>query len=191
MGSGSCCGGRRNRRWGSTASLRWRCTSMREGRRGAQAVGRKQGTECQQGCHAQARLRCVLPLAAGKGIKHPGGAGHLDAIGAGEDDTVRGLTAPPPDNLHGLSEAGMVCGTNLGDQRMMSSVLMRAAIALRRICWKMAMTSAPCRHSWDTRTSAPPWSIRMCCSAVGSRCVARSIRRQPLPRAHGVALVQL
>ena len=69
---------------------------------------RKQGTEFQPGCHAPARLRCVLHLAAGKRSKHPGGEGNLDAIGEGDDDTVRGLTAQPPDKLHGLSEAGMV-----------------------------------------------------------------------------------
>jgi hypothetical protein len=81
---------------------------MREGLRGAQAGVLKQGAEFQQGCHAQARLRCVLHLAAGKGVEHPGGESNLEAIGEGDDDTVRGLSPQPPDNLHGLSEEGMV-----------------------------------------------------------------------------------
>jgi hypothetical protein len=164
---------------------------MRGRLQGEQAVVIEQVTECQEGCYAQARRRCVLHLAAGKGIEHPGGDGNLDALGECNDDTVRGLSLQPADNLDGLPVEGVVRVTNTGYRRMMSSVKMRSAIALRRICWKMAMTFAPCRNSWDTRTSAPPWSIRMCCSAVGSRCAARSIRRQPLPRAHGVALAQL
>jgi len=82
----------------------------------------EQGAQRQQGVEAQARLGSVSHLAPREGIKHPRGNGNLSAIGQCDEDTVRGLTAPPSDSLDGLSTAGMVRVTDRHYRRMMSSV---------------------------------------------------------------------
>jgi hypothetical protein len=77
--------------------------------------------------------------------------------------------------------------TDLGHRRRMSRVTMRVDTVLPRTCWKMATISVRCRNSWGTRTSAPPWSIRMCCSAVAGVSTARSTLSQIQHRPNSVS----
>jgi len=53
---------------------------------------------------------------------------------------------------------------------------MSVGIVLPRTCWRTVTIFGQCRNSWGTRTSVRPWSTRMCCSAAGEGCAARSIR---------------
>ena len=55
------------------------------------------------------------------------------------------------------------------------------AIVLPRICQRTATIFVRCRNSWDTKTSAPPWSIHMCCNAAGEGCGVRSIHHEYQP----------
>lgn len=119
---------------------------MRRGLRDEQAVVLKQDTEFQQGGHAQTRLRGVLHLAASQGIEHPRGKSNLEAIGELNDQTIRGLTPEPADNLYWLSKEGMMGVTDASYRRMMSRVTMSAGTRSPRSCWKPATIFGPCRN---------------------------------------------
>jgi len=94
-------------------------------------------------------------LAASR-IQHPTRNNESQAIFKLDDDR-RFLPGPEPaDDLHLVIHERVISISDTAGTKLMSSVLIRYGIALPRISWRTARTSAPSRNYWGTRMSAPP-----------------------------------
>lgn len=102
--------------------------------------------ECEQGVDTHARGRGLLELAPSQGVAHPRRHGDLYTLRELDDETLRGLAPSPADHLDHLSAEGMVRVPDLGYRRIMSSVSMSGATAMRPISWKQGTTFAPSRN---------------------------------------------